>query len=404
MSPEFPGASSFAGEVVHTGRWPKAGVPLDGRTVGIIGTGSSGVQAIPEIAKRAAHLFVFQRTPTYTFPANNRPLKDEYQQAFKASYAKVRKMQRASPAGFSGFRPSRGDPEDISAIPAGTAKHRQPNLLEAPIDEVRRTIEEHGAGMLQNYRDVYIDPEANELACDLYREDVDRLVDDPLVAEALKPVGYPLGCKRQVLDTDYYAAFNRDNVTLVDLRPDKIVEITPDGLRTRKSHYTFDLLIYATGFDAMTGALTQIDITGKNGRSLRREWEHGPRSYLGLMSEGFPNLFTITGPGSPSVLSNVLVSIEQHVDWIADCLVYLRERGMGSIEPQRAAEDAWLAHVNEVAQNTMYTAPTCNSWYLGTNVPGKQRVFMPYVAGVGRYRKACEEIVANGYEGFTLTF
>jgi cyclohexanone monooxygenase len=403
MTPEIEGAADFVGEVVHTGCWPKEGVELADRRVGIIGTGSSGVQAIPEIAKVAEHLFVFQRTPTYTFPANNRPLKQAYQQAFKAHYAEVRDTQRYSPGGFSGFRPSRNDPETASAIVVDEKRSERSSIKDASVEVLRQAMRERGFGVFQAYRDVYTDLEANEIACELYRDWVDQLVDDPLVAEALKPRGYPLGCKRQVLDTHYYATFNRPNVTLVDLTRHDIESITATGLRTASASFEFDVLIYATGFDAMTGALNRIDIRGRGGKALKDKWADGPRAYLGLQSEGFPNLFTVTGPGSPSVLSNVLVSIEQHVDWIADCLRYLDDNGMRTIEPERAAEDAWIEHVNEVAEHTMYTAPSCNSWYLGTNVPGKPRIFMPYVGGVGRYRRKCEDVVAKGYEGFCLS-
>lgn len=401
-TPELPGAADFAGDVVHTGAWPREGVALEGRRVGIIGTGSSGVQAIPEIARVAEHLFVFQRTPTYTFPANNRPLKAEYREAFKAHYDEVRQTQRYSPAGFSGFRPKRSDPETASAIPADDPSLARQSIKEASLDAVRRALNERGFGAFATYRDVYSDLEANEIACELYREWVDEVVDDPEVAESLKPRGYPLGCKRQVLDTNYYATFNRDNVTLVDLTRQDIKRITAAGLETTAKSYAFDVLIYATGFDAMTGALNRIDIRGRGGQSLKEKWTDGPRSYLGLQSAGFPNLFTVTGPGSPSVLSNVLVSIEQHVDWIADCLTHLDASGARTIEPEPCAEEAWIEHVNEVAEHTMYTAPSCNSWYLGSNVPGKRRIFMPYVGGVGRYRRKCEEVVANGYEGFVL--
>ena len=402
MTPEITGAENFSGEVVHTGCWPKSGVQLDGRRVGIIGTGSSGVQAIPEIAKVAEHLFVFQRTPTYTFPANNRPLREDYRQAFKANYDKVRQLQRYSPGGFSGFRPSREAPETPSAIVADDDASGRLSIKDASIDTLREAMKERGFGVFQAYGDVYTDLEGNEIACGLYRDWIDELVDDPVVADALKPRGYPLGCKRQVLDSNYYATFNRTNVTLVDLSKHGIDTITSTGLSAGGINYDFDLLIYATGFDAMTGALNRIDIRGRGGQSLREKWADGPRAYLGLQSAGFPNLFTITGPGSPSVLSNVLVSIEQHVDWISDCLGHLETNGIRTIEPEPAAEDAWVEHVGEVARNTMYTAPSCNSWYLGTNVAGKPRIFMPYVGGVGRYRRKCEEVVAGGYEGFRL--
>ncbi|MDQ2897767.1 MAG: cyclohexanone monooxygenase, partial [Actinomycetota bacterium] len=215
------------------------------------------------------------------------------------------------------------------------------------------------------------------------------------------PQDHPIGTKRLPLDTDYYDTYNRDNVTLIDVRNDPIETITPDGLRTRGAAFTLDSIVFATGFDAMTGPLLNIDLRGRGSNTLRRKWTDGPRTYLGVATAGFPNLFTITGPGSPSVLSNMIVSIEQHVDWIADCLAYLRAHDLASIEPTVEAEDAWVAHVNAVAEMTLY--PRANSWYMGANIPGKPRIFMPYIGGVGAYRKKCDEVAANGYEGFTLT-
>ena len=256
--------------------------------------------------------------------------------------------------------------------------------------------------MFQYYRDIYKDLDANELGCQLYRDHIAQVVSDPAVAERLMPSDYPLGCKRQVLDSGYYETFNRSNVTLVDLRAEPLVEITARGVRTEASQVDLDVLVLATGFDAMTGALDRIDIVGRDGVALRDRWASGPRAYLGLGVAGFPNLFTVTGPGSPSVLANVIVAIEQHVDWITDALVHLRDDGLTAIEPDETAQDAWAEHVNEVAEGTMYTAPTCSSWYLGANIEGKTRTFMPYVGGLGRYRSHCDEVAANGYEGFAL--
>lgn len=391
-APEFKGADSFEGRLLHTGQWPHEEVILEGKRVGIIGTGSSGVQAIPAIAELAEHLFVFQRTPVYTFPAQNRPLDPDYVKKVKASYAEMREMQRHSFVGFSGFGGH-----------LMSAEQPTRSILEASEDERKEALGKFGFGVFRSFVDVYTNLDANEVGCELYREKVRQLIDDPDVAEGLMPRGYPLGCKRQVIDTDYYAAFNRDNVTLVDLRRGAIETITSWGLRTENAEFEFDILIYATGFDAMTGAINSIDIRGRQGRTLRDKWKDGPRAYLGLQSHGFPNLFTITGPGSPSVLSNVLVSIEQHVDWIADCISYLNQNQLKTIEPTASAEDAWIEHVNQVAEGTMFTAPNCNSWYLGANIPGKARIFMPYIGGVGTYRDKCDQIVANGYEGFTLT-
>ncbi|MCZ6501077.1 MAG: NAD(P)/FAD-dependent oxidoreductase [Gammaproteobacteria bacterium] len=391
--PDFDGKDEFEGSSYHTGLWPKDAVDFNGKQVAIIGTGSSGVQAIPVIAEEALHLTVFQRTPVYTFPANNHPLNTKTESRYKENYLQVRHMQRYSPVGMSTFMLPKPNPD---APPPSS-------ILDTSEEERREALHDIGFSAFRTYSDVYTNIEANEVACNLYRDTVEQLVNDPDVAEKLKPRGYPIGCKRQVFDTDYYEAFNRDNVTLVDLTANPIECITPLGLRTRQDEYKFDILIYATGFDAMTGALNKIDIRGKQGQTLVNKWADGPVAYLGLQVHGFPNLFTITGPGSPSVLSNVLVSIEQHVEWISDCIEYLGKHQIREIEPTTDAEETWVEHVNQVAKGTMFTAPTCNSWYLGANIPGKTRVFMPYVGGVGRYRKKCEEVVTSNYEGFTLS-
>jgi cation diffusion facilitator CzcD-associated flavoprotein CzcO len=389
--PEYPGADSFRGLVLQTSLWPKEDVDLSGRRVGMIGTGSSAVQATPEIAAVAEHLYVFQRTPTFTFPSMNRPLEPEFQRKVKDNYDEVRRVQRQSQVGISGYN-------------AAGAFIQPPNkkILETPFEERMAMLDERGWGAIRMFSDVQSSLEANAAAVEMYCEMVRRTVKDPEVAEALSPRSYPLGCKRIVVDKDYFVTFNRPNVTLVDIRRAPIEAITPAGLRTAEREYEFDVLVYATGFDAMTGALNRIDIRGREGMALREKWQYGPRSYLGIQVAGFPNLFTITGPGSPSVLSNMVVSIEQHVDWVADALEYMAERGLDTIEPTVEAEDAWVDHVNQVAQGTMYTAESCNSWYLGANIAGKPRVFMPYVGGVGRYADRCREVVANGYKGFVL--
>ena len=404
-TPDIAGLDDFEGELLHTGRWPSDGVDLSGKRVGVIGTGSSGVQAIPVIAEEAAHLTVFQRTPVFTFPANNKPLRDDVQEAYKEFYSEVRERQRTSVAGFSAFNPLKAKKEGATATKPkkGGQRAARPEILTATPEERREMWERQGFNTFNVYRDVYKDLDANEIACEMYGEHVRSVVNDPAKAEKLVPHGYPLGCKRQVIDTDYYEAYNRDTVDLVDLMADPLVEVTRTGLRTTESHVELDVLVLATGFDAMTGALDRIDISGRGGRKLKDKWEFGPRAYLGLQMEGFPNLFTITGPGSPSVLSNVIVAIEHHVEWISDCIGHLRSHGLDSIEPTAEAEASWGEHVNEVAEGTMYTVPTCSSWYLGSNIPGKARMFLPYVGGLGRYRARCDEIVENGYEGFVLS-
>jgi cyclohexanone monooxygenase len=383
--PDFPGLASFEGRRYHTGRWPHEGVDFTGRRVGVIGTGSSAIQSIPLIARQAAHVYVFQRTPNYSMPAHNAPLDPDYERRVKAAYAEFRRQARESRVGFVTERS--GD-----------------SALAVPAEEREREFEKRwsrgGLGFSAAYTDLLTSQEANDTAADFFRAKIRAVVRDPAIADLLCPTSYPLGTKRLCVDTDYYKTFNRDNVTLVDVRARPIEAITPKGVRTGGVEYAVDDLVFATGFDAMTGALLNIDIRGRGGRRLASEWADGPRTYLGLTVEGFPNLFTITGPGSPSVLSNMIVSIEQHVDWIANCVTYLRERGLATIEATAEAQEAWVRHVNEVGHMTLY--PRAPSWYTGANIPGKPRVFMPYIGGVGVYRQKCDEIAANNYAGFTL--
>ncbi|MFT7685227.1 MAG: cyclohexanone monooxygenase [Candidatus Azotimanducaceae bacterium] len=392
-TPEIAGADQFKGNTYHTGAWPHEGVNFEGRTVGIIGTGSSGTQSIPIIAEEAKHLTVFQRTPNYTMPAHNEPLSESFQNDAKLNYDDIREQQRQSMVGIIGF-----------GYGFGGAVSEEPtdSILDTTEDERKKMVEEQGFDSIQNFMDIGLDMKANELACEMYRQQVGKVVKDEATAKSLMPNNYPIGCKRPVIDTGYYDTFNRDNVTLVDLRVGGIDTITESGIQTQNGNYEFDDLIFATGFDAMTGALLRMNITGRNGLSLNDVWEDGPRSYLGLQVHGFPNLFTITGPGSPSVLSNMMVSIEQHVDWIFDCISYMKLNDLSTIEASEKAQTEWVSHVNEVAQGTMLTAPSCNSWYLGANIPGKPRIFMPYVAGVGVYREKCDAIASNRYEGFEL--
>ena len=393
-TPKIDGQETFKGAVYHTGNWPEGGVDFNGKTVGIIGTGSSGIQSIPVIAEQAAHLTVFQRTPNYTMPAANAPLKAEFLQQAKENYPNIRAEQRASQVGIVGYGFGFGGAENVEP---------GEEILRTTEAERQRLVEEEGFLAIRRYADVALDEDANELACEMYRGQVRRVINDPQTAEALMPRDYPMGCKRPVIDTNYYETFNRDNVSLVDLRQGAIEEVTEAGVRTAQEEFAFDVLVYATGFDAMTGALGKINIRGRHNQALTEYWEAGPRTYLGLQVAGFPNFFTITGPGSPSVLSNMLVSIEQHVDWISQCIADLDQKSLQTIEATAEAEDQWIAHVNDVAQGTMFTAQSCNSWYLGANIPGKPRIFMPYVGGVGVYREKCDEVARNGYEGFVLT-
>jgi cation diffusion facilitator CzcD-associated flavoprotein CzcO len=384
--PAFPGLESFAGTTYHTSHWPHTDVDVTGQRVGVVGTGSSAIQSIPIIARQATSLVVFQRTPNFSVPAWNAPLDPEYERRVKANYAEFRRQARESRVGF--------------VVPVN---HQ--SALEVPPAERHREYEKRwqrgGLGFAATFVDLLTRKEANDTAAEFFRAKIRATVRDAAVAEALLPKDYPLGTKRICVDTDYYDTFNRDNVTLVDLRGEPIEAITPRGVRTRSSEYELDSIIFATGFDAMTGALLSIDIRGRGGSTLRHKWADGPRTYLGIAIAGFPNLFTITGPGSPSVISNMMVSIEQHVDWIADCLAHLRSHDLQAIEATSEAEDAWVAHVNDVANSTLY--PLARSWYTGANIPGKPRIFMPYVGGVGAYRKFCDDVVAKNYGGFKLT-
>jgi cyclohexanone monooxygenase len=384
--PDIEGRDTFQGPWYHTGRWPHEGVDFTGQRVAVIGTGSSAIQSIPLIARQAAHVFVFQRTPNYSMPAHNAPLDPGHERRVKERYAEFRRAARESRVGFvverSGDSALAVTPEELRA-------------------EYERRWARGGLGFAFAYSDLLTSPDANETAAEFFRAKIRAIVRDPAVAEALVPRDYPLGTKRLCVDTDYYATFNRENVTLVDLRRTPIDAITPHGVRTTEREYAVDSLVFATGFDAMTGALLRIDIRGRGGESLRDTWGAGPRTYLGLAMAGFPNLFTITGPGSPSVLSNMIVSIEQHVDWISECLQYLRAHDRRVIEATREAEDAWVQHVDELGHMTLY--PRAKSWYMGANVPGKPRIFMPYIGGVGVYRERCDAVAAGGYEGFTLT-
>ncbi len=391
--PSWSGIDEFAGTIVQTSLWPEAGVELDGKRIGIVGTGSSGVQAIPELAKVAQQLTVFQRTAAFTWPSRNQPLTDDQQSAIKARYRQLRDEQYAS---FSGTAGTTG--AVIFAFPTDDRR-----ILESSPEEREAAMQEHGFSACRIWSDTATDLEANEMAVELFREMVRRTVKDPEVAEALSPRGYPLGCKRPVLDSNYFATFNRDNVTLVDLQREPIEEVTPTGVRTARRFVELDVLVLATGFDAMTGALTRIDLRGRGGRRLRDDWADGPHTYLGVGTEGYPNLFICVGPGSPGVLATYPPQIELQVGWIAEFLGYLVEHGYTRAEADLDAQDDWSEHVNSVARGTMFTADSCNSWYNGSNIEGKPRVFLPYVGGLPRYMERCNEVAAQGYEGFALT-
>lgn len=382
--PALEGMETFGGEQYHTGEWPHHGVDLTGLRVGVIGTGSSGIQSIPEIAKVAAHLTVFQRTPTYSVPAHNRPLEPAELAEIKAEYPQLRAANQLMSGGY-GSRQPRG---------SGSA-------LDADEAERHADFEQRwglgGLVFLHGYTDLLKRQDANELAAEFVRRKIAEIVTDPDTARALQP-SHTIGCKRLCLDTGYYATYNRPNVSLVDLRAHPFERITERGIVAGGVEHELDVIVYATGFDAMTGSLLKLDLHGP-ATTLADEWAAGPGTYLGLGVAGLPNLFIVTGPGSPSVLTNVLASIEFHVEWITDCIAAMHDRGLTRIEAQPDAQEAWVAHVNATAAETLY--PTCNSWYLGANVPGKPRVFMP-LPGHPAYVERCREVARLGYEGFTL--
>jgi cyclohexanone monooxygenase len=385
--PPFNGLETYRGQHYHTGHWPHGGVDFTAKRVGIVGTGATAVQAIPVIAQQAKHLTVFQRTPAFCVPARNGKIDPEVVKARKADYDAICDRVRKSMFGY-----------EFAFI--------EKSVLAASPEEREHVFTEmwDRGGFefwIANYQDMLFDKQANEVCAEFLRRKIRETVKDPAIAEKLIPKTYPYGTKRQPLDTNYFETFNKTNVLLVDVNETPILEITPKGIRTSDQEYEFDIIVFATGFDAMTGPLKKINIRGRSGQSLVQKWGDGPHSYLGVAMAGFPNMFTITGPGSPSVMSNMPVSIEQHVDWITRCIEYMRKRSIATIEAKADAETQWTAHVAEVANASLM--PQADSWYLGANIPGKPRVFMPYLGGVGPYRQKCDEVAAQGYEGFTLS-
>jgi len=383
--PDFPGLDAFEGDHHHTGDWPQAPVDFGAKRVAVIGTGSSGIQCIPLIAAQAAHVYVFQRTASYSVPAQNGPLDPAHQSDIKSRYAEVRARQRKELFAF-----------DVGLNPA----HALETTPEERDHEYQARWKVGGLTFLGSFSDLLYVREANHTAAEFIRGKIREIVRNPEVAQSLSP-RHLAGCKRLCVDTGYYETFNRSNVTLVDLRNAPIEEITANGIRTGGREFAVDLIVFATGFDAMTGSLLRIDIRGSGGVKLRDKWADGPRTYLGLGTAGFPNFFVIAGPGSPSVLTNMVVCIEQHVGWIADCIAYMGEQGFEQIDPDPAAEDAWVAHANALAEETLY--PEENSWYLGANIPGKPRIFMPYL-GFPPYEAKCDAVAANDYEGFRFRY
>lgn len=383
--PDLPGLEAFKGDVLHTAKWPADGYDFTGKRVGIIGTGSSGVQAIPIIASEARHLTVFQRTPNFSIPAWNTTVSPEKQKEMKASYSALRSKARSSYAG------DYADEYYLSIL------GMTPEQREAAFETC---WQEGGFNYQYAFRDLMDNADANALAADFVRRKIRATVKDPETAERLCPKDHPLGTKRLCVDTGYYETYNRPNVSLVDVKADPITGFTADRVLTRRHSYEIDALVLATGFDAMTGALTAIDLRGRNRVPLSAAWRDGAGAYLGIAIAGFPNLFAITGPGSPSVLANVVLAIEQHVEWLSELLVHARANGILEIEADRDAQERWMAEIGASAGRTLY--PHANSWYVGANVPGKPRVFMPYLDGFNMYEAQCQQIAAQGYPGFHL--
>ena len=385
-TPRFKGADTFAGQQIHTARWPKGGIDVTGKRVGVIGTGSTAVQAIPQLAKNADHVYVFQRTAQFAIPARNQPLDDDTLEELKHNYHERWALKRTNPVGM-GRRP----PEVSSAF---------------DVDEATRTrvLEDSwalgGPGFARTFDDVSTNAESNQITSQFVRDKISEKVDDPDVADALLAINHPLGARRLIVEIDYFETYNRPNVTLVDVAADPIEEITPQGLRTAGGSYDLDLIVYATGFDGMTGALLAMDIQGVGGLPLRSKWANRAGTYLGLVASGFPNLFMITGPGSPAVYSNVIFSIEQHVDWIADCLAYMLEHDLDRIDSDPEAEAEWTRQVDEIAAQSI--VGKTDSWWIGANIEGKPRGITFYLGGTHTYRAICDEIAANGYEGFVF--
>jgi cation diffusion facilitator CzcD-associated flavoprotein CzcO len=392
LEPDIPGMATFGGTSLFTSRWPKEDVNLAGKRVGVIGTGSTGVQLIPVVAREAMQLYVFQRSPAYTLPWQVRRFEPGELDEMKARYDDIRAAQRAHPVGAA----------RLSAFSVLLGMLSKPPLKSASREEQLCAIEEGGVLGALNWGDIFFDIEANRMAATLYGEAIARIVKDPETAAALVP-DHPFACKRPIIDQGYYKTFNRDNVTLVDLRKAPIREVTSSGIRTEQATYDLDVIVYATGFDAMTGALSRIDIRGRDGLSLGEFWAtEGPLSYLGLAVAGFPNLFTIQGPGSPSAATNFVAALEQHVEWISDCIGYLRANGIRTIEALSTAQQEWIDHATSLVAATVLVHPSCNSWYNGGNVPGKKRMYMGYTGGIPEYRHRCDEIAAGGYTGFKL--
>ena len=385
--PDIPGLDSFAGNWYHTGLFPHEGVDFSEKRVGLVGTGSTGIQSTPEIAKTAKHLTVFQRTANYSIPAHNTMLTDEFKRYCKEHHADIREVMHTSP---------NGHPFRIQERLALDSSEEERAVL------YEKAWAKGGLEFRSVFEDLLVNKAANDTAADFIRSKIRSIVKDPDTAALLSNIDHPFATKRPPVDDHYFEAYNRDNVTLVDVRAAPIQHITPTGIVTEDGEYDLDIIVFATGFDAMTGTLLKLDIHGRDGLPLKEAWSAGPRTYLGLQVAGFPNLFTITGPGSPSVLCNMPVAIEQHVEWITDCIAHMHAQGLDKVEAKVEAADQWVLDVNAAAEATLLPQAG-HSWYLGANVPGKPRVFMPYAGGMASYRKICDDVAERGYEGFTFS-
>ena len=385
--PSYSGIEDFEGPCFHSSRWPQEGVNYNGKKVGIVGCGASTVQMLPIMAETAESVTVFQRTPNFSVPAHNGPLSEEFKGYVKNHSTEIRDLMHKSTNGHPFLI------EERSAL--DTPPKEREALFEKAWDV-------GGLRFRTVFQDLLFDKKANATAVDFIRKKIRGIVKDQETADRLTNFDHPFAAKRPPIDTNYFETFNRENVELVDVRADPIQSITKNGLKTGTNNFPLDIIVFATGFDAMTGTILGIDIAGSNGVLLKDVWNAGPRTYLGLQIKGFPNLFTITGPGSPSVLCNMPVAIEQHVEWITDCIEYMRQNGHSKIETTTEATDTWVDHVNEAANNTLLPYAK-HSWYLGANIPGKPRVFMPYVGGMANYRIRCASVAKNNYEGFVLS-
>jgi cyclohexanone monooxygenase len=383
--PAIAGRDTFKGEIYHTGQWPHGPVTFEGKHVGVVGTGSSGIQIIPQIAKDAKHLSVLQRTPNFSIPAWNMPLAAEKVADWRTNRDDYRQRAKASRAGILY--------EYATRSAYSVSDHERER-------EYERRWARGGANFVHAFNDLFLDKNANDTAAEFVRRKIRSLVEDPNTARKLLPYDHAIGTKRICVDTEYYTTFNKPNVELVDLCQTTIKQIVPGGIEVTDRYIPLDMIVFATGFDAVTGALSRIDIRGRGGLSLKDKWHEGPKSYLGLAVTGFPNMFVITGPGSPSITTNVVMAIEQHVEWIGRCLNYMRAKHRSTIEADDGAQEDWVEHVRTIAAGTLF--PTAKSWYMGANIPGKPRVFLPFIGGLGTYTQTCDDVARDGYRGFTL--